>query len=134
MAEVQVTPETMTLAVGERQTLFATAYDRQGNLIPNARFTFWSSDTLVAKVGKEGAVVGASPGLAKVEARVQGRQASIAILITGNTPAQQAGSGLGRGHGPHPRARRRDAAPGREPAGRAPGACGRTAPRSCRGG
>ena len=36
VAEVQVTPETMTLGVGERQTLFATAYDRQGNLIPNA--------------------------------------------------------------------------------------------------
>ena len=38
-AEVQITPETMTLNVGQRQTLFATAYDRQGNLIPNARFT-----------------------------------------------------------------------------------------------
>jgi hypothetical protein len=83
VAEVQVTPETMTIGVGERQTIFATAYDRQGNIIPNARFTFWSSDTLVAKVGKEGAVVGVSPGLAKVEARVQGRRASMAILITG---------------------------------------------------
>lgn len=81
VAEVQVTPETMTLGVGQRQTLFATAYDRQGNIIPNASFTFWSSDTLVAKVGKGGTIVGVTPGLAKVEARVQGRQASIAILI-----------------------------------------------------
>ncbi len=84
VAEVQVTPETMTIGVGERQSLFATAYDRQGNIIPSARFTFWSSDTLVAKVGKEGAVVGVSPGLAKIEARVQGRRATMAILITGN--------------------------------------------------
>ena len=83
VAEVQVTPETLTLAVGGRQTLFATAYDRQGNLIPNARFSFWSSDTTVAKVGREGAVVGVGPGLAKVEARVQGLQATTAILITG---------------------------------------------------
>ena len=83
VAEVQVTPETMTLAVGERQTLFATAYDQQGNLIANARFTFWSSDTLVVKVGKEGAVVGVNPGLAKVEARVQGRRATTAMLVTG---------------------------------------------------
>jgi hypothetical protein len=83
VAEVQVTPETLTLPVGGRQTLFATAYDRQGNLIPNARFSFWSSDTSVAKVGKDGAVVGVGPGLAKVEARVQGLQASTAILITG---------------------------------------------------
>ncbi|HWB41324.1 MAG TPA: LpqB family beta-propeller domain-containing protein [Gemmatimonadales bacterium] len=83
VTEVQVTPETLTLAVGGRQTLFATAYDRQGNLIPNARFTFWSSDTLVAKVGRDGAVMGVGPGLAKVEARVQGLQASTAVLITG---------------------------------------------------
>lgn len=77
----------MTLAVGERQSLFATAYDRQGNIIPQARFTFWSSDTLVAKVGQEGAVTGVNPGLAKIEARVQGRQASMAILITGRGAA-----------------------------------------------
>ena len=83
VAEVQVTPETLTLAVGGRQTLFATAFDRQGNLIPNARFTFWSSDTTVARVSRDGAVMGVGPGLAKVEARVQGLQASTAILITG---------------------------------------------------
>ena len=84
VTEVQVTPETLTLPAGGRQTLFATAYDRQGNLVPNARFTFWSSDTTVAKVGRDGAVVGVAPGLAKVEARIQGLQASTAILITGS--------------------------------------------------
>ena len=67
--EVQVTPETMTLAVGQRQPIFAAAYDRQGNLIASAKFGFWSSDTLIARVGKEGSVLGVSPGLAKVEAR-----------------------------------------------------------------
>jgi uncharacterized protein YjdB len=85
-AEVQITPETMTLGVGQRQSLFATAYDRQGNLIPNARFTFLSSDTLIAKVTGEGAVLGVSPGLTKVEARVQGHRASMAVLITGTGP------------------------------------------------
>ncbi|HET7425100.1 MAG TPA: LpqB family beta-propeller domain-containing protein [Gemmatimonadales bacterium] len=85
--EVQITPETMTLGVGQRQALFATAYDRQGNLIANARFTFLSSDTTIAKVTREGAVVGVSPGLAKVEARVQGRRASMAVLITGTGAA-----------------------------------------------
>jgi uncharacterized protein YjdB len=92
VAEVQVTPETMTLGVGERQTIFATAFDRRGNIIPNARFTFRSSDTLIARVGKEGAVVGVTPGLAKVEARVQGRRASMAILITGTGPAADTGA------------------------------------------
>jgi hypothetical protein len=97
VAEVQVTPETLTLAVGGRQTLFATAYDRQGNLVANARFTFWSSDTNVAKVGRDGAVLGVGPGLAKVEARIQGLQASTAILITGSGAGDTAGSGAERG-------------------------------------
>jgi Tol biopolymer transport system component/uncharacterized protein YjdB len=97
VAEVQVTPETMTLGVGERQTLFATAYDRQGNIIPSARFTFWSSDTLVVKVGKEGAVVGVRPGLAKVEARVQGRRASTAMLVTGTGPVAETVASSGGG-------------------------------------
>lgn len=82
IAEVQITPETMTLGVNQRQTLFAAAYDRQGNLVPSAKFAFWSSDTLIARVQRDGTVVGVAPGLAKVEARVQGRRASMAVLIT----------------------------------------------------
>jgi hypothetical protein len=97
VTEVQVTPETLTLTVGGRQRLFATAYDRQGNLIPNARFTFWSSDTNVARVGREGGVTGVGPGLAKVEARIRGRQASTAILVTGPGAGDTAGGGAKRG-------------------------------------
>jgi uncharacterized protein YjdB len=82
-SELQVTPETMTLGVGQKQPIFASAYDRQGNIISSARFTFWSSDTTIARVSKEGAVVGVAPGLAKVEARLQGKRASLAILVTG---------------------------------------------------
>jgi uncharacterized protein YjdB len=83
VSEVQVTPETMTLAAGQKQPIFATAYDRQGNLIATAKFTFWSSDTAIAKVTREGTVQGIAAGLAKVEARTQGRRASLAVLITG---------------------------------------------------
>ncbi|HET8623421.1 MAG TPA: Ig-like domain-containing protein [Gemmatimonadales bacterium] len=83
VAEVQVTPETMTLAVGQKQTLFAAAFDRQGNLISNARFTFRSSDTTIARVEPDGVVVGLAPGLARVEARVQTRRGSLAVLVTG---------------------------------------------------
>jgi hypothetical protein len=83
VAEVQVTPETMTLGVGQRQSIFAAAYDRQGNLIPTAQFAFRSSDTLVVRVLRDGVVLGVSPGLARVEARVQGRRASMAVLVSG---------------------------------------------------
>jgi len=93
--EVQVTPETMTLGVGQKQPIFAAAYDRQGNLIPSAKFAFWSSDTTIAKVSREGSVQGVAPGLAKVEARLQGKRASLAVLITGAGAAQ--GSGVAAG-------------------------------------
>ena len=93
VSEVQVTPETMTLAVGQKQPIFATAYDRQGNLMAAAKFTFWSSDTAIAKVSREGTVLGIAAGLAKVEARTQGRRASLAVLITGGSSgAGSAGS------------------------------------------
>ncbi len=103
VAEIQVSPQTMTLAVGQRQTIFAAAFDRQGNLIPNARFTFWTSDSTVARVGRDGTVVGLKAGLAKVEARAQGRRASVAVLVSprggrgrgadtgGTAPPQSAG-------------------------------------------
>jgi uncharacterized protein YjdB len=93
VAEVQVTPETMTLPVGEKQTVFAAAFDRQGNLIANARFTFRSSDTTIARVGPDGVVVGLAPGLARVEARAQSRRGSLAVLVTG--PDGSAGTAPG---------------------------------------
>jgi uncharacterized protein YjdB len=83
VSEVQVTPETMTLGVGQKQAIFATAFDQRGNLIPSAKITFWSSDTLIAQVRKDGTVLGITPGLAKIEARSQGKRASLAVLITG---------------------------------------------------
>jgi uncharacterized protein YjdB len=83
VAEVQVTPETMTLGVGQKQAIFATTFDQRGNLIPSAKITFWSSDSLIAQVQKDGTVLGVRPGLAKIEARSQGKRASLAVLITG---------------------------------------------------
>jgi hypothetical protein len=92
VSEVQVTPETMTLGVGQKQPIFATAFDQKGNLIPSAKFSFWSSDTLIAQVRKDGTVIGVKPGLAKIEARVQGKRASLAVLITGSTPGESSGN------------------------------------------
>ena len=91
ISEIQVTPETMTLGVGQKQALFAAAFDSRGNLIASAKFTFWSSDTTIARVRKDGTVLGITPGLAKIEARTQGRRASMAVLITGSAPADNVG-------------------------------------------
>jgi hypothetical protein len=92
VSEIQVTPETMTLGVGQKQALFAAAFDGRGNLLAAAKFTFWSSDTMIARVRKDGTVLGITPGLAKIEARTQGKRASMAVLITGVAPGDASGA------------------------------------------
>lgn len=92
VSEIQVTPETMTLGIGQKQALFAAAFDARGNLIASAKFTFLSSDTLIARVRKDGTVLGITPGLAKIEARSNGRRASMAVLITGSAPGDSLGA------------------------------------------
>ena len=82
VAEVQVTPETLTLGVGRHEQISVAAFDRQGNLLPAARFTFSASDPAVVRVTADGTVFGLRPGRAKVEARVRGRRASLPVVVT----------------------------------------------------
>ncbi len=82
VAEVQVTPETLTLGIGQKQDLFAAAFDKQGNLLPTARFAFGSSDTTIARVSPEGTVVGLRAGLARIEVRAQERRVAVAVFVT----------------------------------------------------
>src|SRR6185436_10201809 len=83
VAEVQVAPPTVTIRVGERTGLLATAFDRIGNVIPTVRI-IWSSNNLsVAKVDNNGTVTGVGNGVAIVEARVGSRKGQAAVQVTG---------------------------------------------------
>jgi uncharacterized protein YjdB len=83
VAEVQVAPPTITIRVGERSGLLATAFDRIGNVIPTIRI-IWSSNNLsVAKVDNNGTVTGVGNGVAIVEARVGPRKGQAAVQVTG---------------------------------------------------
>ena len=83
VAEVQVAPPTITIRVGERSGLLATAFDRIGNVIPTVRI-IWSSNNLsVAKVDNNGTVTGVGNGVAIVEARVGPRKGQAAVQVTG---------------------------------------------------
>jgi Tol biopolymer transport system component len=83
VAEVQVAPPTITIKVGERSGLLATAFDRIGNVIPTVRI-IWSSNNLsVAKVDNNGTVTGMGSGVAIVEARVGTRKGQAAVQVTG---------------------------------------------------
>jgi uncharacterized protein YjdB len=96
VSEVQVAPPSITIKVGERYGLLATAYDRAGNVMPTAR-PVWSSNTpSVARVDNNGTVIGVASGVAIVEARVGQRRGQAAVQVSGSmTPGAGAGGQTG---------------------------------------
>jgi uncharacterized protein YjdB len=87
VAEVQVAPPTITLKVGERSGLLATAFDRIGNVIPTVRIIWSSNNLAVAKVDNNGTVTGVGNGVAIVEARVGQRKGQAAVQVSGGAGA-----------------------------------------------
>lgn len=83
VSEVQVTPEALTLRVGQKQALFSAAFDPGGNLIPTARFTYSSNNPEIAQAQSDGVVVGLKPGAAIV--RVGSGQKSFNVAVTVET-------------------------------------------------
>src|SRR5881409_2759305 len=83
VSEVQVAPPSVTIKVGERSGLLATAFDRVGNVIPTVRFIWSSNNVSVAKVDNDGTVTGVGGGVAIVEARVGARKGQAAIQVIG---------------------------------------------------
>src|SRR3989442_10531016 len=95
VAEVQVAPPSVTIRVGERSGLLATAFDRIGNVIPTIRIIWSSNNVGVAKVDNSGTVTGVSNGVGIIEARVGARKGKGAAPVTG-------GRGGGGGAPPPP--------------------------------
>jgi uncharacterized protein YjdB len=83
VAEVQVAPPSVTVRVGERSGLLATAFDRIGNVIPTIRIIWSSNNVNVAKVDNNGTVTGVGNGVAIIEARVGTRKGQSAVQVVG---------------------------------------------------
>src|SRR5947207_2828910 len=81
VAEVQVAPPSVTIKVGERAALLATAFDRAGNVIPTVTFIWSSNNLAVAKIGNEGTVTAVGGGVALIEARVGARRGQAAVQV-----------------------------------------------------
>ncbi len=84
--EVQVTPSQLRLAVGQRERLFLSAYDANGNLLAEPAFTFVVSQSAVAGVAADGTVTALAPGSARVEIRSGTGKASVAVTVTAPPP------------------------------------------------
>jgi len=90
VAEVTVAPPQVSLKVGERTGLLATAFDRLGNVIASVRFIWSSNNPQVVRVDNNGTVTGVAPGVAIVEARVGSRRGVTAVQVTGAPAARPA--------------------------------------------
>jgi uncharacterized protein YjdB len=90
VAELQVAPPSLTLKVGERSGLLATAFDRVGNVIPTVRVIWSSNHVRVARVDNDGLVTGIAGGVAIIEARVGARKGQAAVQVIGAPPAPPA--------------------------------------------
>jgi uncharacterized protein YjdB len=87
VSEVQVAPPSVTIRVGERSGLLATAFDRIGNVLPTVRFIWSSNNVNVAKVDNSGTITGVGNGVAIIEARVGPRRGQAAVQVTGGAAA-----------------------------------------------
>ncbi|MEO8295319.1 MAG: SBBP repeat-containing protein [Gemmatimonadota bacterium] len=72
IASVQVTPATVSLLVGQSDSLAAVAKDVGGSVLPGTAFTWASTDSAVTTVDSVGRIVARSVGSAKVFASVAG--------------------------------------------------------------
>jgi hypothetical protein len=79
----------VTLAVGERRELLATAFDARGDNVATANFVWVSSSPATVRVEADpsmpgiAAVIGVADGLANVEVRVGNKSASTVIQVSG---------------------------------------------------
>src|SRR5574337_1055414 len=80
VSEVDVSPPQLSLKVGQSATLFAVAYDRQGNLV-TTKFSWLVSDTTLATVSPDGRVTAKGPGTATVAVGAGGKTATVSVLI-----------------------------------------------------
>jgi WD40 repeat protein/Big-like domain-containing protein len=95
IAEVQVAPPSVTIKVGERSGLLATAFDRAGNVMPTVRIIWSSNNVAVARVDNNGTVTGVGGGVAIVEARFGTRKGQAAVQVVGPAAPAPAASGGG---------------------------------------
>src|SRR6058998_286509 len=100
IAEVQVAPPSITIKVGERSGLLATAFDRAGNVIPTVRVIWSSNNRAVASVDNDGTVTGVAGGIAIIEARVASRRGSAAVQVVGPAGAPAGGGAAPPAPGP----------------------------------
>ncbi len=84
--EVQVTPAQLNLKVAQKERLFLSAYDADGNLLTAPVFSFAVSKAGIVSVDREGTVVGVAAGKATIEVRSGSGTAAVTVTVVGAPP------------------------------------------------
>ncbi len=85
VVEVQVSPEVLSLAVGQSQRLFFTAFDASGNIADNPVIRLGPSNALVARVEPDGTVTGMAPGVATLVVTAGRGTARVRVAVGGGS-------------------------------------------------
>jgi len=101
VADLQVYPESVTLAVGERKEVLAVAYDRGGNVVTEVQFNWAESDAGIVRVDIDRAappgvayLIGVGAGMARVTVTVGPRQQHFSVTVAGNPVGGAQGTGV----------------------------------------
>ncbi len=89
VADIQVAPPSVSLAAGQRTSVFATAYDAKNAVVVIQRITWVSSNPAIVRVEADSTspeianLVGVAGGSAIVEARIGNRRGVATVTVTG---------------------------------------------------
>lgn len=87
VGSVEVSPNTLSLTVGQTSQLGATVRDVSGQALPGTSVTWSSSNTAAATVNSSGLVTAAGAGSAVVTATSGGKSGSVTVQVAGvSTP------------------------------------------------
>ncbi len=100
VADLQVIPASVSLAVGDRQEVLAVAYNSRGDVISQITFRWAVTDSAVARVEIDRAappgvvnVIGLAPGSAQVSVQAGNQRRTVGVRVQGGAVRAAPGSG-----------------------------------------
>lgn len=90
VAEVRLTPGAVVMAVGERRTFTARAFDAQGGELAGLPITWVNDSPAVLSLSDDGVATAVAQGYGQVTARIDGVSASVGVTVTAPEPGPAA--------------------------------------------
>jgi len=82
VASVSITPTTITMVAGDKQTLVATAKDASGTVLTGRTVTWASANTQAVTVSSNGEITAQNPGSAHITATIDGVSGAADVTVT----------------------------------------------------